>query len=65
VSKETSILIVDDEEPIRRLLTTCLDPNYTCITAASAEEATTLLEAGTFSLVLRPRVVPTRPPNVA
>jgi response regulator RpfG family c-di-GMP phosphodiesterase len=52
VSKETSILIVDDEEPIRRLLTTCLDPNYTCITAASAEEATTLLEAGTFSLVL-------------
>lgn len=52
MSKETSILIVDDEEPIRRLLTTCLDPNYTCITAASAEEATTLLEAGTFSLVL-------------
>jgi response regulator RpfG family c-di-GMP phosphodiesterase len=30
----------------------CLDPHYTCISAGTAEEATELLEAGRFNLVL-------------
>lgn len=49
---KASILIVDDEEPIRKLLATCLAVDYQCITAASAEEATELLEAGNFNLVM-------------
>ena len=44
ITKDISILIVDDEEPIRRLLKMCLEPHYVCVTAASAEEATPLLE---------------------
>ena len=38
-----SILIVDDDEAIRGLLSACLDGSYWCETAASAEEAVTLL----------------------
>jgi response regulator RpfG family c-di-GMP phosphodiesterase len=52
VSRDISILIVDDEEPIRRLLNMCLEPHYTCILAGTAEEATELLDAGRFNLVL-------------
>src|SRR5206468_6377536 len=47
-----SILIVDDDEAIRGLLAACLDANYWCATAASAEEAVTLLHSGSFNLVL-------------
>jgi response regulator RpfG family c-di-GMP phosphodiesterase len=49
---KASILIVDDEEPICKLLETCLAVEYQCITAASAEEATELLKAGSFNLVM-------------
>jgi response regulator RpfG family c-di-GMP phosphodiesterase len=50
--KDVSILIIDDEEPIRRLLVKYLSDTYTCIGAASADEATTLLSSTSFSLVL-------------
>ncbi|HWP44942.1 MAG TPA: HD domain-containing phosphohydrolase [Blastocatellia bacterium] len=46
------ILIVDDEEQIRSLLESCLDDEYDCQTAASAEEATTKLSTSCYNLVL-------------
>ena len=52
MSRDISVLIVDDEEPIRRLLDMCLEPHFTCVLAATAEEASELLEAGSFHLVL-------------
>ena len=51
-SAETSILIVDDEEPVRNLLKNCLSDDYKCVTAASADEATELLTKHCFNLVL-------------
>src|SRR5437667_12827061 len=53
-----SILIVDDDEAIRGLLSACLDPAYWCATAASAEEAASLLEPGSFDLVLSDITMP-------
>jgi len=50
--KEASILIIDDEEPIRRLLALYLSEQYNCATAGSAEEASVLLSVGKFSLVM-------------
>ncbi|HMH43558.1 MAG TPA: EAL domain-containing protein [Pyrinomonadaceae bacterium] len=47
-----AILIIDDEEQIRRLLTDLLCANYECVQARSAEEALSLLETRTFDLVL-------------
>ena len=49
---QASILIVDDDKATRNLLTDCLDESYWCVTAASAEEATSLLATCTFNLVL-------------
>src|SRR4030095_15177830 len=51
-NKKISILIIDDEEPIRRLLAMHLADYYTCITAASADEATALLAGSPFNLVI-------------
>jgi putative nucleotidyltransferase with HDIG domain len=51
-NKDITILIVDDEEPIRRLLSMYLSTQYTCITAQSAEEATEMIGAGSFNLVM-------------
>lgn len=56
--KETSILIVDDEEPIRGLLLTCLSDNYTCETAFSVEDAVNKLSSETFNLVLTDITMP-------
>jgi cyclic di-GMP phosphodiesterase len=53
-----SILIVDDDEAIRSLLSACLDESYWCATAASAEEAVTLLKTGSFNLVLSDITMP-------
>lgn len=52
------ILIVDDDESIRGLLSACLDPAYWCATAANAEEAMRLLESGSFDLVLSDITMP-------
>jgi response regulator RpfG family c-di-GMP phosphodiesterase len=51
-NKDISILIVDDEEPIRRLLSMYLSTQYTCTTAQSAEEATELISVSSFNLVM-------------
>ncbi len=53
-----SILIVDDDEVIRGLLCAYLDGNYWCATASSAEEAMTLLQSGSFNLVLSDITMP-------
>ena len=56
--KEVSILIIDDEEPIRRLLQTHLSERYTCASAASADEATVLLSTSTYNLVITDIAMP-------
>ncbi|MGH9760639.1 MAG: response regulator transcription factor, partial [Blastocatellia bacterium] len=50
--KDVSLLIVDDEEPIRKLLSSALGGVYNCVTTESAEEATKLLGAMSFNLVI-------------
>ena len=57
-SEEVSILIVDDEEPIRKLLASYLSADYTCVTAKNAEEAKNLLAASSFNLVLTDITMP-------
>jgi diguanylate cyclase (GGDEF)-like protein len=47
-----SILIIDDEGPIRSLLSTILGGDYDCVGATSAEEAIRVLTAIRFDLVL-------------
>src|SRR6266446_2255194 len=47
-----AILIIDDEEQIRHLLTDLLSAEYECVQACSAEEALAVLETRTFDLVL-------------
>ncbi len=51
-NKDLAILIIDDEEPIRRLLVAYLSDSYRCVAAASAHEAMTLLSGSSFNLVL-------------
>jgi response regulator RpfG family c-di-GMP phosphodiesterase len=57
-NKDVSILIIDDEEPIRRLLSLYLSDEYTCVTAASADEATALMAESSFNLVLTDITMP-------
>src|SRR5436305_3176401 len=47
-----TILIIVDEEQIRRLLAAVLSADYECVQAGSAEEALAVLETRTFDLVL-------------
>lgn len=55
-TKETSILIVDDDDDIRMFMATLLSQSlkieHACKTAASAQEAMSLLESSFFHLVL-------------
>ena len=53
-----SVLIVDDDEIMRGLLSACLDPAYWCTTAASAEEGSKLLASRPFDLVLSDITMP-------
>jgi putative two-component system response regulator len=57
-NREVSILIIDDEEPIRRLLALYLSEEYTCVTAASAEEGMALMAASSFNLVMTDITMP-------
>jgi response regulator RpfG family c-di-GMP phosphodiesterase len=57
-NKDVSILIIDDEEPIRRLLALYLSDEYTCVTAASADEATELMAGSSFNLVMTDITMP-------
>jgi diguanylate cyclase (GGDEF)-like protein len=51
-SVKPSLLIIDDEEQIRNLLTDLLGTVYDCCTAGSAEEALAALSQDTFDLVI-------------
>lgn len=46
------VLIIDDEPHIRNILCEALKVNYSCQTAASAEEGLEILESNSFSLVI-------------
>lgn len=53
VGKEPmTILLIDDDEPIRNLLNEALGSEYECVTAASAEEALAVLKTMSFALVI-------------
>ena len=56
--KDISILIVDDEEPIRNLLLACLLKDYTCETSFSVEDARNKLSSATFNLVMTDITMP-------
>ena len=51
-------MIVDDDEPIRRLLASYLSVSYTCVTARNVEEAKKLLAQSSFNLVLTDITMP-------
>ena len=46
------LLIVDDEEPVRKLFAGCLGERYSCATAADAQEALVRLASEPFALVI-------------
>ncbi len=46
------ILVVDDEEQVRTLFARCLNQNYSCETAANAQEALERLDREPFALVV-------------
>src|SRR5688572_10012409 len=50
--KALSILIVDDDEAIRKILFANLSSEYNCATASSAAEAMTIMTGMSFNLVL-------------
>ena len=50
--EETRILVVDDDEPIRKLFASCLSENYICETAKDAQEALARLAEKPFALVI-------------
>lgn len=52
MNQKPTILIIDDENQIRNLLTKLLSDQYHCLTAASAEEALTVLQTTEFDLVI-------------
>src|SRR5918997_930030 len=54
------VLVVDDEEQVRNLLSKYLGETYPCSTAASAEEALQLLAAAPYALVIADVVMPGR-----
>ncbi|HEY3139137.1 MAG TPA: HD domain-containing phosphohydrolase [Blastocatellia bacterium] len=50
--KDLSLLIIDDEELIRKLLSAYLSDRYRCVSAASADEALARLAERSFNLAL-------------
>jgi DNA-binding NtrC family response regulator len=51
-SERASILVVDDDESTRDLLTFCLREQYICASAATADEAQGLLDRRFFDVVM-------------
>lgn len=51
-SGAASILVVDDDEVVRRMLGDCLGSAYQCVNASNIEDAVKLLRHGSFELVL-------------
>ena len=58
ITRNASILIVDDDEMIRGLLCACLESSYWCATASSADDAIKVLQSGSFDLVLSDITMP-------
>ncbi len=56
--RKASILIVDDEAPVRDLMQVFLSEEYTCITASTSHQARTLLSSNFFNLVIVDTVLP-------
>lgn len=52
------VLIVDDEEIVRRLFVSCLSANYDCSEAASTKEALAALAENDFALVITDMIMP-------
>lgn len=52
------VLIVDDEEPVRKMFASYLSDRYVCSTAANSEEALAHLSRESFSLVLSDLIMP-------
>src|SRR4249919_3575419 len=50
-TKRASILIIDDDEQVRRLLRSLLTEEFDCSAVSSAEDAITLLKTIKFDLV--------------
>ena len=57
---ERRVLVVDDEEQVRNLLSNYLGASYPCSKAASADEALQLLAAEPYALVIADVVMPGR-----
>jgi DNA-binding response OmpR family regulator len=51
-NKETTILIIEDHDDTRSILTSFLSDEYSCISAGSAEEAMRLIDTRHFDLVI-------------
>lgn len=49
---DNRILLVDDEEAVRRLFANCLSDRYSCVTAADSQEALIRLASEPFALVI-------------
>lgn len=60
MAEKTRVLVVDDEEPIRRFQKHLLesDPRFTAETAASGAEALAVLERGEFPIVISDQNMP-------
>jgi len=52
------ILIVDDEELVREMFSSCLSEQYTCAEAASFNEAWSQLQTEEFALVITDMIMP-------
>src|SRR5215470_15300569 len=50
--KEPSILVVEDHDETRRLLTASLSNEYACTSVTSADEAITLIDSNHFDLAI-------------
>ena len=50
--ESVSVLVVEDEDPIRALLEEILSPRFDCFTTPNANEATRLIESQFFNLIL-------------
>lgn len=52
------VLIVDDEEPVRKVFDACLSSRYACETAESVNEALALLAEKEFAVVITDIIIP-------
>jgi len=51
-ARDTSILIIEDHDETRRLLTASLSAEYRCTTASTAEDAISLIDTSHFDLAI-------------